>query len=185
MLLSSRAFIAVAAILSAGCASAPTDAVLRQDRIRRTAGGDRETGLDADVRNRDVRETSDVPLPAVRAFDALPAAYASVGISKAAVVDNSGGVYTIGVRNLPAHGSIGGTRLSTYIDCGSGAMRIPANSYDVNLSVTTYVTPNGEGSTLHTMVVADARDPATNSPAIHCSSTGKFESRIAALVAGA
>lgn len=140
--------------------------------------------MDADIRTQDMREAHNVSIPAVQAFDALPAAYAKLGIPTIAVVDNAGGVYTVGVRNMHARGSLAGTHLSRYIDCGSGAMRIPADSYDVTFSATTYVVPNGAGSTLHTLVMADARDPGDNRPAVHCSSTGQFERQLADLVAG-
>ena len=175
---------AVVAVALCGCASAPSNSDVRHDRTTLSTNGTRDAQVDVELRNRDVREALDVPIPAVQAFDALPAAYTKLGIPTVAVVDNTGGVYTIGARNLAVHGSLGGTRLSTYIDCGSGAMRTPANSYDVNLSVTTYVTPKGDGSTLNTMVAADARDPASNSPPVHCSSTGAFERQLANLVAG-
>ncbi len=175
-----------AAIVTAalcGCASAPPSAEVGQGRTRMEAGGTAQ--LDADIRSRDVREEHSVPIPAVQAFDALPAAYAKLGIPTVAVVDKTAGVYTIGVRNLNVHGSLAGSRLSRYIDCGSGAMRIPADSYDVSLSATTYVIPKGtDGSTLHTLVAANARDPGDNRPAVRCSSTGTFEKQLADLVAG-
>lgn len=140
--------------------------------------------MDTDLQNRDVRDEHTVPIPTVQAFDALPAAYAKLGIPNVAVVDNTGGVYTIGVRNMSARGTLAGTRLSRYIDCGSGAMRIPADSYDVSLSATTYVTPEGTGSMLHTLVAANARDPGDNRAPVRCSSTGLFERQLAELVAG-
>lgn len=140
--------------------------------------------MDAEVHTRDVRDEHTIPIPAVQAFDALPAAYAKLGIPNVAVVDNTAGVYTIGVRNMRARGALAGTRLSRYLDCGSGAMRVPADSYDVSLSATTYVTPDGEGSMLHTLVAANARDPGDNRPPVRCSSTGQFERQLAELVAG-
>ncbi len=140
--------------------------------------------MDVDLHTRDMREEHNVPIPAVQAFDALPAAYAKLGIPDVAVVDNTAGVYTIGVRNMRARGSLAGTHLSRYIDCGSGAMRIPADSYDISLSATTYVTPDGAGSVLHTLVAATARDPGDNRAPVRCSSTGQFERQLAELVAG-
>lgn len=164
-----------------GCASAPSNGEVRQDRTRISAATDE---MDVDLRTRDVREEHEVPLPAVQAFNALPAAYAKLGIPSVAVVDNTGGVYTIGVRGMHAHGSLAGTRLSHYIDCGSGAMRIPADSYDVSLSATTYVIPKGNGSTLHTLVAAYAQDATDSRGPVRCTSTGAFERQLADLVAG-
>lgn len=173
----------VVTALCACASSRPPDTEVRQERAR-MEGANAGTRMDVDLHARDVREEHAVPVPAVQAFKALPAAYAKLGIPTVAVVDNTAGVYTIGVRNLRAHGSLAGTRLSRYIDCGSGAMRIPADSYDVSLSATTYVMPKGtNGSTLHTMVAAEARDPGDNRPPVRCASTGVFESRLADLVA--
>lgn len=168
-----------------GCASSkPPDTEVRQDRSR-VADAYSTAAVDVELQTRDVREEHAVPVPAVQAFDALPAAYAKLGIPAVAVVDTRGGVYTIGVRNLHVHGSLAGTRLSRYIDCGSGSMRIPADSYDVSLSATTYVIPQGTaGSMLHTLVAADARDPADSRPAVRCTSTGQFEQQLASIVAG-
>lgn len=164
----------------AGCASAPPHGATTNERVR-VEGGDITTSksLDVTMHNRAESVNADVPVTAVAAFDALPDVYRRLGIAQVAVVDTTGGVYTVGVRNLRVHGSIGGTQLSTYIDCGSAPMHDPANSYDVILSATSYVTPSGQGSTVHTLVTANARDPMANTPPVQCSSTGQFEQAVA------
>jgi hypothetical protein len=171
--------ITVAAILSA-CASAPPNSESTRSRVR-VQGGDvaQSTSLDLETHNRAESIDTQVPLTVVAAFDALPDAYRRLGIPTVAVVDTAGGVYTVGVRNLRVHGSIGGVQLSTYLDCGSGAMHVPANSYDVILSATSYITPAGQGSTVHTLVSANARDPLSNMPPVQCASTGEFEKAVA------
>lgn len=173
----------LAAVLLAACASAPPNTQTEQERVR-LEGAPHQNAvlLDVDTRAHDVRQTNDVMVPAVAAFDALPDIYRKLGISTVAVIDTAGGVYTVGARNLRIHGSLGGVRLSNYIDCGSAAMHIPANSYDIVFSASTYVTPAASGSTLHTMVSADARDPMANTPPVRCVSTGKFEQKVAELV---
>lgn len=174
---------ALAVATLAACASTPAGEHTTRQRVRvETAPAHSSASMDVDIRTRDVSETQDVALPTVEAFDLLPDAYTALGITTVAVVDTSGGVYTVGVRNLPLHGHLQDARLSRYIDCGSAPMHTPADSYDVNFSATTHVTPNGSGSTLHTLVTADARDPAGNSARIRCTSTGTFERRIAELV---
>lgn len=164
----------------AGCASAPPNGVSTQERVR-VEGGDITTSksLDVTTHNRAQSVDAEVPLTAVAAFDALPDVYRRLGIATVAVVDTTGGVYTVGVRNLRVHGSIGGTQLSNYLDCGSAPMHNPANSYDIVLSATSYVTPAGQGSTVHTLVIANARDPMSNTPPVECSSTGQFERSVA------
>lgn len=169
--------LVVAGVL-AGCASAPPSGVTTQERTR-AVGDVTAKPLDVDIHNRDESYEAPVPLPAVAAFDALPDVYKRLGIATVAVVDTTGGVYTVGVRNLRVHGSLGGQQLSTYLDCGSAPMHTPANSYDVNLSATSYVTPSGQGSAVHTLVTATARDPLSNAPPVECSSTGRFERSVA------
>ncbi|MGI8508502.1 MAG: hypothetical protein ACR2MQ_04180 [Gemmatimonadaceae bacterium] len=173
----------VAAVLCGCASSAPPNTEVQQDRTRMESS-EGISKMDVDLHGHDVRDEHSVPIPAVQAFDALPAAYAKLGIPNVAVVDNTGGVYTIGRRNMSVRGALAGTRLSRYIDCGSGAMRTPADSYDVSLSATTYVTPDGAGSMLHTMVAANARDPGDNRAPVRCTSTGLFERHLAELVAG-
>lgn len=171
--------LTLAGVLGA-CASTPPNSESTQSRVR-VQGGDitKTTALDIETRNHAATINADVPLTTVAAFDALPDVYRRLGVSQVAVVDTSGGVYTVGVRNLRVHGSIGGEQLSRYLDCGSAPMHIPANSYDVNLNATSYVTPAGQGSTVHTLVSATARDPLSNSPPVECSSTGEFERSVA------
>lgn len=171
--------LTLAGVLGA-CASTPRNAQTDQSRVRVQSGDIRGTmALDVETRNHAATVNDDVPLTAVAAFDALPDVYRRLGITQVAVVDTAGGVYTVGVRNQRVHGSIGGEQLSTYLDCGSAPMHTPANSYDVNLSATSYVTPAGQGSTVHTLVTATARDPLSNTPPVECSSTGRFEKAVA------
>lgn len=171
---------ALLTVLVAGCASSGT--THQSDDRTRVAGGNQSAVVDVDLHRVETSSDRDVSVTMVQAFDALPSAYAKLGIKDAAVVDNSGGVYTVGARNLRLHGSLGGTRLSSYIDCGSGTMSRPADTYDVAFSATTYVTARAGGATLHTLVQASAQDPMTNSPRVRCVSTGAFERQLASLV---
>lgn len=160
------------------CASSPPRTDVNDVRVR---GGAVSQGdqLDVTMHLRDNSRATPLNVPVVQAFDALPDAYKKLGVSTVAVVDTTGGVYTVGVVSLPLHGTLGGTRLSKYLDCGDSPMRVPANSYDVTFSATSYLTPSASGSMLHTLVTADARDPASNNPPVRCSSTGEFEKALA------
>ena len=178
------AVLKLALVISAtGCASAGTPQ--ETDRRIRMSGHTNESTLDVNVHDTQTATSQDVPVTVVKAFDALTPAYVTLGIKDAAVVDNTSGVYTIGARNVRAHGALAGTRLSTYIDCGSAPMYDPANSYDINFSAETYVTSREGGSTLHTLVTATATDPMSNSQPVHCTSTGGFEKKLADLVGAA
>lgn len=175
--------IATLALLVAGCASSPnrdpTGTVHTQTRVQSPGGSTDLAVLESDAR--DARADRTMAAPAVAVFDQLPAAFQALGVAQVGVVDTSGGVYTVGVRNLLVHGSIGGRRLSTYLDCGTGGMGMSnADRSDVYLTLTAFVTPSGTGSSvLHSYVAGQARDPSTNAPPVRCVSTRAFEARLA------
>ena len=171
---------AALAVSAAACASSGNTQV--QDTRTRMSDANQASVVDMNLHNTETTADRNVAVTVVQAFDALPAAYTKLGIKNAAVVDTTGGVYTVGARNLRLHGTLGGASLSSYIDCGNAPMYNPANSYDVTFSATTYVTPRNSGATLHTLIVADSRDPAVNMPSVHCTSTGGFERKLAELV---
>jgi hypothetical protein len=167
-------------ILTAACASSGNTVVT--DSRTRVSNANDAAVVDVNLHDTQTTVDRDVAVTATQAIGALPAAYAKLGVKDAAVTSVTNEVRTIGVRNLRLHGLLGGVRLSSYIDCGSGSMANPAISYDVNFSATTYVTPRDGGATLHTLVTASAKDPAANAPSVHCVSTGGFERRLAQLV---
>lgn len=163
----------------AACATTPArDPTLVRTQTRIQVGSDIER-IETDVRA--VRDERTVAAPMVRVFDQLPAAYRALGVKTVAVVDTMRGVYTVGVRNLLLYGRLGGRPLSAYLDCGMGAMNMAtADRSNVYFTATTYLTPSGTGGTIaHTLVAAEARDPAANTPAVRCVSTGAFEGGLA------
>lgn len=177
----------LAVVLVAGaCATTgphTTDPTSTEHARTRIEGGGAIANLETDTRDPASRHPIGAPTAAV--FDQLPAAFQALGVRQVAIVDTLGGVYTVGVRNLLLHGSLGGRSLSTYVDCGTGAMNMAAADHDdVYLTATAYVT--GAGATtslLHTYVAGQARDPASNAPLVRCASTGRFEAALAAEVA--
>lgn len=185
MCLSRSTAVAAAVLLICVTACASSGNTEVTSSRTRVSNPNSSSAVDVTLRNREVAAEQDVNLSVARAQEALPAAYVKLGIKDAAVVSTAGGMRTFGVRNLRLHGSLGGVRLSAYLDCGSAAMYNPATSYDVNFSATTHVTPREGGATLHTLVTADARDPMSNTPSVHCSSTGAFERNVAQLVGAA
>jgi len=170
---------ALATTLACATTTHTTDETVVRNRTRVVSAG--ATVANLDLQTHVHRDTRIIAAPAVRVFDNLPAAYAALGVKTVAIVDTMGGVYTIGVRNLLVHHSIGGHQLSEYVDCGTGPMNIAtANTSDLYLSATTYVTASGaNGSELHTLVSAVAQDPMSNAPPVRCESTQRFEERLA------
>jgi hypothetical protein len=176
----STALLEVLLVICAGACASSGSTHTSDDRTR--IEDVNQTVVDVNLHHVASAGDRDVGVTVVQAFDALPAAYARLGIKTAALLDTTGGVYTVGARNLRLHGTLGGTHLSSYIDCGSGTMSSPADTYDVIFSVSTYITPRTDGSTLHTLVEASGKDPMANSPHVRCESTGRFERELATLV---
>ncbi len=107
---------------------------------------------------------------------ALPQVYDLLGISEvgAAPEEKLFGSRGFRVRRIE------GKRLSTYLDCGSGATAVPrADDYEVTLSVLTSLSqPATGGTTVLTTVDATAKPRAVASNPVHCSSEGTLELRL-------
>jgi hypothetical protein len=128
-------------------------------------------------------DVSTVPAPVTRSWEALRAAYDSVGVAVGTLDPRT---YTIGNLGYKVRQRLGRAPLSRYLDCGGSTQVGPnADSYDVMLSVTSTLRPAGEGATqLSTMVEAQARPATFNQGWMRCSSKGALEKRIAELVRG-
>lgn len=73
----------------------------------------------------------------------------------------------------------GTTRLSRYLDCGSGMAGQYADLYDVYVSVVTQLHPGeGDGTQVRTQVEASAKDGAHGNSALRCTSKGTLEAAI-------
>jgi len=77
-----------------------------------------------------------------------------------------------------ARARIGRARISTYLDCGSGALGLPnADNYEVSFQVTTHVFPDSTDTktTVRTLIRATAKADAVSGDAVPCFSTGGLE----------
>lgn len=80
---------------------------------------------------------------------------------------------------------LGGTRLSRYVDCGAGMTGPNADSYRVYMSLASYVVPAPEGAEVRTKLIASAVDVAgSGTDRLPCGSTGVLEARINEAVRG-
>jgi len=177
--------IVTAILASLACASGGAPTVVSNDR--RTEIDVQSQKIDIDSRTHDLASEDHLRLVPEEVYLRLPEIYESLGFKDAGYVDTAGGKQSYGVRGASVRRSLGGKPLSTYIDCGTGAATIaPANAYQITLTVVTVAAPDSaNGTLLQTLVSASARDMMTNSPAVHCTSTGKLEAVIAAQVASA
>jgi hypothetical protein len=144
-------------------------------------GGVGQRGVLADDR----LYTSDAPPPTVTVYEAPPSrvwlalesAYKGVGID---VTTQDIAAHTIGNRDFWKMRMLGSTRLSKFVDCGSGQSGSKADQYRVSFSVLSVVTSETGGKTkVETQVVPSAVDVSGgSSDRIPCGSTGELERQL-------
>lgn len=115
--------------------------------------------------------------PATRVWLALEAAYKGLDIP---VTTQDVPAHTIGNRDFWKIRTMGSTRLSRFVDCGSGPSGSKADSYRVYFSVLSVVTAQADGKTkVETQVVPTALDVYGGSvDRLPCGSTGELERQI-------
>lgn len=115
--------------------------------------------------------------PSTRVWLALEAAYKGLDIE---VTTEDLPSHTIGNRDFWKMRTLGGTRMSRYVDCGSGPSGSKADSYRIYLSVLSVVTSQKDGKTkVETQVVPTALDVYGGSvDRLPCGSTGELERQI-------
>jgi len=128
-----------------------------------------------------VTDASSTPLTiaAEDAYRVLPLVYDSLAIPKTWLEPKT---FLISSQGFKVRARLGRTLLSKYIDCGGTTQIGPnADNYDVFMTITSRLIPNGTGSTLSTTVDAAARPLSFNQDYARCSSKGTLERRIAEL----
>lgn len=111
-----------------------------------------------------------------KAWQVLPAVYDSLPIART-IFDPA--THTIGTEGLQIRRRLGNVRLSKYLDCGVAQQGSSADSYDVNLTVTTQLTAEPTGATkVTTTVSAMAKPMMLSGEYSRCSSTGEIELRV-------
>ena len=177
---------AVYTALLAGCASSSGSKPSDLDRTGVSAQSVQLMGNTAtsvrladDVRSRKAL----IDLPPDKAFAALGAAYAALGIP---ISKRDTAARRMGNEALRARRKVGDLLMIKVVDCGGDSGMPNAETYTVTLSVFSQVTPNDAGgSLLETVIEGAAKNPLTNAAnAVRCSSVGGLEARIQTLVTG-
>lgn len=138
-----------------------------------TAHGTTEVRIDP---TRARAHTTLVSLPPARAWAALPAAYAALGLP-AGAGDEAAGHSVVGPLHL-ARG-LSGVRLSRYLDCGATVSIPNADAYAVTLRLDTRLVPAGAAATrVETLLQGSARPMDTAGDRVTCTSTGVLERRL-------
>ncbi|HZG44565.1 MAG TPA: hypothetical protein VEY93_16555 [Longimicrobium sp.] len=124
-----------------------------------------------------------VTLSLANAWAALPGAYAAVGLTGGAIVNEAEHMFGMGPVVLPRR--LGNTPLSRFVDCGSTQFIPNADSYAVRLQVNTQLMSEGTAATrVLTVVEGTARSREMSGNPVTCTTTGELERRIARQLQG-
>ena len=149
-------------------------------------GVEQTTRITSDAGTAELRTTRSDPTaafaiaaPPDRVFRALSSVYEELGLT-VNVLDTQG--RRLGVENGRIRRRLGGERLSRYLECGERLGGRVAETDDITFTLLTQVTPDGQNSTLRTLVDATARPIGVSGNPITCATTGNLEERIVTLV---
>lgn len=122
-------------------------------------------------------EMYQIGTPLATAWTALPSVLAQFDVPVDTLHAAS---HTAGNISLRVRRSLGKTRLSRVLDCGTSAGVVRADTYTIDLSVVSQLRPADDGGTLvFTQVEGTGRAEGTGSIRIRCGSTGYLEKAIA------
>ena len=109
-------------------------------------------------------------------FAALQSVYKELAVPLT-VVDPTG--RQIGNQSFRTRRRLAGAPMQTYLDCGGSSGQPNAETYDITLSVVSYVAVAGKEVTLVTRLSATASDATIGrGNSMNCSTTGDFEKRV-------
>lgn len=123
----------------------------------------------------------DVQAPLQRVWDALPQVYAELGIADAG---QDPATRTVGHGRVVVSRRFAGQPVSYWLSCGATATgSSAADEFRVQMAVRTTLAPSGSATSVRTVIEASARgNQGTSSDARDCTTTGRLEQRIAALL---
>lgn len=164
--------IAVLALL--GCA--PGTQTRRAGPVRETVQIDAPTGTALlDLTREDDTTTGRIAAPPELVWRQLPAVYAAIGFGPETLAVVDGGARRIAVRNHRTR-RVAGERMSRLVRCGQGLGAPKADNGQTRITLESWLEAAKDGgTTVHTRLVASARDIGTSTAPVACSSTGVLE----------
>jgi hypothetical protein len=124
--------------------------------------------------------THAIPAAPERTWTVLPAVYAQLGIT-GEILESDKRVF--GARRARFRRQLAGQLPSRFLDCGSQLGMKNADNNTLLLNIMTAVVPSPDGgSVLQTQINGIATPEAQTSNSVQCTSNGKLETQIAALV---
>ncbi len=167
--------LSAAAIAVESCASVPSSSpadVLETVRISGTAGT-----MQVNTATSTTPTSIALGAPLATLWALLPGVYDSLGIPVNAA-DN--GSHTLGNSGFKLRRQLGRVALSRYINCGNTQGPPSADTYEVQLTVLTQLSPDvPSGTVISTTVQAAARPITVSAEFSRCASTGALETAIA------
>ena len=182
----SRSSILLFAVVLSGCASTqgapgaqpPVEISATTQRIQSAMDNTKIIG--GAVANQ-VAVGVNVAAPATDVWTALQAVYAELKVPEGTLETSS---RTIGNQQFRVRRKFAGESMMKWVDCGSGSGGPNAETYDIQLSVVSYVAVVGaKESTLTTRVSGQGSDPAFGrGNSTVCNTQGELEKRIELMV---
>jgi hypothetical protein len=168
--------LSVVLLLTAVSCATSTGGTPASETVRVTGAG---VAMTAEIHPGDQVHGSDVSLPIDRAWVVVRAVYDSLHLP---IAKYDVATHTIESPTVRLRRRLGDAPLSRYINCGD-AQGVPgADSYEVQLAVrTTLRALESGGTSVLSLVNADARPITISGDYARCSTTGKLEARVVAL----
>ena len=179
--LNPRKIAALAVLVAAtGCATVPPDQLVIPES---TIGTTTVEGVGREIIGRDrLAEKNTIAVAADLAWGVLGGVYEQIGIPVTSVDSPN---MTVGNLGFEAR-RIDGTRMNTFLDCGTNFNGPLASHYEVTLVVTTKLTKVDENHTeVSTVVDGSAKPRTTAGHPIQCTTRQKLEALIVKKVAEA
>jgi len=130
------------------------------------------------IRQNDAAKVTRFSSPVARVWAVLPSVHDSLSIP---LTDLDASKHVIGNSGMKVYKTLGKTSLARYLDCGKTQGFPSAETYEIQLSVMTQVSPDGDGTTIATLLEAAGRPIQFSGGFTKCTSTGELESRLADL----
>lgn len=161
--------------VAAGCASSAS----RLDEDRKVVWPLQVRGAPGafDLRFVDAVTTSRDTVSAIiqEVWARLPESYAELGIPLDGVNPDA---WLLGNAGFRAHGHLGATPMTEYLECGRTLTGDIADQYELRLAVVTQLREVDGRTLVVSAVAATARPQATSGNVRRCASTGRLEGRI-------
>ena len=181
LLLPALALVASACASTGGSAPATPDvAPIPTANTARVVTGTNST-LQVNTMNIDMDVKLFVTGTVDEAWAVLPGVYAELGIPLSV---NDARTKTLGNTGWRTRRQIGRVPMQRYLECGSSGTIENAETYNINMSITTTVLPNANGgSVISTAITGVGKNPITSSSAeVRCTSKSQLELRIRDMV---